>query len=63
MSTDQEDGEMSYEHLDLSRKLCHACEVRLSKKLSAGKEWCTNPFCQVRAIKFNIPYKYRRYEI
>jgi len=62
MSTDQEDEEMNYAHLDLRREVCHVCQMRLTKNLVKETEVCTNPQCHIRGIKFNIPYKFRRYE-
>jgi len=47
---------MSGQKLDLSKPNCHVCDSRLVRDLNHDKEWCKNPECQVRHIKFNIPY-------
>ncbi len=43
--------------LDLSMPNCHICGRRLVRNMSTEKECCVNLSCQVRGIKFNIPYK------
>ena len=42
---------------DLSKPDCHVCGERLIRDMTKDKEWCVNPVCQVKGIRFNIPYK------
>ena len=43
--------------IDLTLPDCHICGRRLMRNMTTEKEFCVNPGCQVRGIKFNIPYK------
>lgn len=45
--------------IDLSKPNCHVCGCKLIRNMTKEQEWCVNIGCQVRKIKFNIPYKCR----
>ena len=47
--------------LDLSRAPnCHVCGQSLQRNSTTALEWCINPRCQVRGLRFNIPCKMGR---
>jgi len=48
--------------IDLGKPNCHVCGRRLVRNMTTEQEFCVNPSCQVRGIKFNIPYKTEKRE-
>ena len=47
---------MKNPELDLTHEVCHSCGGLLAKNIRAEKEWCINPICIIRNIKFSIPF-------
>ncbi len=48
--------------IDLSKPDCHVCGDKLIRDMAKEQWWCVGSRCQVRRIKFSIPYSFRKTE-